>query len=103
MEEELETVVAFDVPSNRLRTRLGEACLDYGLERAQKSLFRGRLPTRHRRALVSELRERIGEAEVKMLILSLCARDVAELIEIVTPPSQSRKNPPDGLTTLELL
>ncbi len=47
-EDELLTIVAFDIPSDKVRHRLGEVCKDYGLTRAQWSLFEGPM-TRNRR------------------------------------------------------
>jgi CRISPR-associated protein Cas2 len=56
---ELLTIVAFDIPCDKTRRRVGEVCKDYGLSRTQWSVFEG-ATTRNRR---EELCARI----VKML------------------------------------
>ncbi|MCS6926895.1 MAG: CRISPR-associated endonuclease Cas2, partial [Candidatus Binatia bacterium] len=41
--QEQRTIVLYDIRDDRLRMRVSEACLDYGLERIQYSAFRGQL------------------------------------------------------------
>ncbi len=48
-------LVFYDIQDNRTRTRIIEACLDYGLEREQFSVFMGQLSPRQLRALGREL------------------------------------------------
>ena len=48
-------MVLYDVPDDNLRTRVSEACKDYGLERIQYSAFLGQL-TRNR---TEELAQRL--------------------------------------------
>lgn len=47
-EDELLTIVSFDVPSDRHRRLVVEICKDYGLRRLQWSVFEGPM-TRNRR------------------------------------------------------
>lgn len=54
--DELFTLVAFDVPCDKTRRKVGEMCKDYGLTRSQWSVFEGPM-TRNRR---EELSARIG-------------------------------------------
>jgi CRISPR-associated protein Cas2 len=49
--EEYGTVVLYDIPDDRIRTRISEACLDYGLERMQFSAFQGKLSRNKREEL----------------------------------------------------
>ena len=37
------TLPIYDIPSDRLRTKVANACLDYGVERIQYSAFQGTL------------------------------------------------------------
>jgi hypothetical protein len=53
---ELSTLVLYDVEDDRARTRVAEACKDFGLERVQFSCFRGNL-SRNKR---EELEERLS-------------------------------------------
>lgn len=56
---EMITLVLYDVEDDRARTRVSDACRDYGLQRIQYSCFRGRL-SRNRR---EDLRERLQEIQ----------------------------------------
>jgi len=56
---ELSTLVIYDIEDDRARTRVSEACKDFGLERLQFSCFRGKL-TQNKR---EELRERLCRIE----------------------------------------
>lgn len=47
----MQTLVIFDIGSNRLRAQVENACRDYGLERAQFSAFIGDLPPDRRARL----------------------------------------------------
>lgn len=74
--EELQTLVIYDIPDDRIRTRISEACLDYGLDRFQFSSFRGRLSRNKRQELFMRLRAELGNSPGKVLVQPLCDKDV---------------------------
>jgi CRISPR-associated protein Cas2 len=49
----LRVVVTYDISSDKLRKRVSDCCLDYGLDRQQYSVFTGLLKPIHVRALAS--------------------------------------------------
>ncbi len=53
---ELSTLVIYDIEDDRSRTRVSEACKDFGLERLQFSCFRGKLSQNKREELHERLR-----------------------------------------------
>lgn len=53
------TVVTYDIPENRLRTRIENHCRDAGLTRVQRSVFRGRPDRKTLEALVERLDQQI--------------------------------------------
>jgi CRISPR-associated protein Cas2 len=55
----MQCLLIYDIPDDRARQRVADACLDYGLQRIQYSAFVGPLSHTHRRALFGELRERV--------------------------------------------
>lgn len=61
--DELFTLVAFDVPCDKARRRVGEMCKDYGLKRAQWSVFEGPLSRNRREELSARLAQLLGAAE----------------------------------------
>ncbi len=60
---ELTTVVAFDVPSDKVRRKVCEICKDYGLTRLQWSVFEGPM-TRNRREEIAARLEQLLSAAV---------------------------------------
>ncbi len=62
---ELHTLVIYDVEDDRARTRVAEACKDFGLERIQYSCFRGRLSQNKREELYERMRKVQREWEVR--------------------------------------
>lgn len=74
--EEYGTFVIYDIPDDRTRTRVSEACLDYGLERIQYSAFRGKLSRNKREELFLRLQALVGEQPGKILIQPVCEKDL---------------------------
>jgi len=54
---ELITLVLYDVEDDWARTRVAEACKDFGLERIQYSCFRGKLSQNKREELYERMRK----------------------------------------------
>ena len=62
---ELQTLVIYDVEDDRARTRVAEACKDFGLHRIQYSCFRGKLSQNKREELYERMRKVQREWEVR--------------------------------------
>jgi CRISPR/Cas system-associated endoribonuclease Cas2 len=56
----MQTLVAFDITSNRLRRRITIDCQDAGMERTQFSVFLGGLSAEERENLIATFREHIN-------------------------------------------
>ena len=77
------TVVIYDVPNTRVRTKLADACLDAGLERIQLSAFRGLLTASARRELACRLRTLLEETTAgRLFVLPLCAADWEQAVAV---------------------
>lgn len=59
----MRCLLIYDIPDDRARQRIADACLDYGLQRVQYSAFSGDLSRTHQRALFTEIRLRLGTNE----------------------------------------
>ncbi len=55
----MQCLVIYDIPNDRVRQRVADACLDYGLQRIQYSAFAGNLSRTHQRALFGEITRRL--------------------------------------------
>ncbi len=56
----MQTLLIYDIPDDRARTRIADACLDYGLLRIQFSAFLGELSRTHQEELLLQIRKRLG-------------------------------------------
>jgi CRISPR-associated protein Cas2 len=67
----MRCLVIYDIPNDRARTKVADACLDYGLERMQWSAFVGELQTPLQRELMRKIRDLIGKRAAKVLMLPI--------------------------------
>lgn len=72
----METLVIYDISSDRLRERLADRLFDYGLQRVQLSAFSGELNPHDRQALLKELCGFIGCERDRIYVIPLCDRCV---------------------------
>ncbi len=54
-------LLIYDISHDGVRTKVADACLDYGLERVQYSAFLGELNKTHQRELWLQIERRIGK------------------------------------------
>ncbi|RME42042.1 MAG: CRISPR-associated endonuclease Cas2 [Chloroflexi bacterium] len=79
----MRCLLVYDIPDDRTRTKVADACLDYGLDRIQYSAFLGRLNPTHRRELMKKMRRLLGRRPGKIQLFPLCDRDWSERDEII--------------------
>ena len=60
MSKPIQTLLIYDIPDDRARTRVADACLDYGLQRIQYSAFMGELSRTHQEELMLQIKRRLG-------------------------------------------
>lgn len=78
------TLIVYDIEDDNVRTRVSEACLDYGLRRIQYSAFLGNLNHNLRQELFLRLRRVLGKNRGNIRFFPICDRDVALQLEIDT-------------------
>jgi CRISPR-associated protein Cas2 len=74
--DEQHVVVLYDIQLDRLRTRISETCLDYGLERVQYSAFCGKLTRNKREELFLRLTSILENKPGKILMQPVCEKDL---------------------------
>lgn len=80
--QELRTLVMYDIEDDRVRYKVSEACLDFGLERIQFSVFRGKLNRNKREELLMRLTNILGQEPGKILIQPMCEDDFRSALEL---------------------
>lgn len=71
----MHTVVFYDIPNSRIRLKVANACLDFGLDRTQYSVFEGELTAAHQARLMARVRTLLDGAEGFVLLLPISADD----------------------------
>ncbi|WP_334109410.1 CRISPR-associated endonuclease Cas2 [Thermodesulfitimonas autotrophica] len=81
----MKTLVVYDIPDDRIRTKVFETCKDYGLTHIQYSAFFGPLNQNRRQELYQRLRRVLGKNEGKIVICPICDKDLTLMLEIAVP------------------
>ncbi len=70
------TLLIYDIPSDRLRGKVANACLDYGLERIQFSAFQGALTHNRQEELLQRIRRIVGAHAANVQLFPVCEKDL---------------------------
>lgn len=76
---EVSVVVLYDVENDRIRTRVAEVCLNYGLERIQYSAFLGKINRNRRQELSLELLDEVGGENARLRIIPVTEDALREM------------------------
>jgi CRISPR-associated protein Cas2 len=68
-------LLVYDIPDDRKRTKIADACIDYGLDRIQYSAFIGRLLPTHQDELILKIKKILGKKPGNIQLFPLCADD----------------------------
>lgn len=72
----MKTFVIYDVEEDKVRSRVLDACKDYGLAHIQYSAFFGDLNHNRREELCLRLQRTLGRKRGKIVILPVCDKDL---------------------------
>ena len=81
----MHTYVIYDIVENRVRKKVSDACLDYGLRRIQYSAFLGDMNATRRSALEKRLAQELGKKQGKIEIIPICGKDFRQRSVIEVP------------------
>ena len=71
----IRCLLLYDIPDDRVRAKVADFCLDYGLDRLQYSAFLGRLGANHQEELMLKIEQKIGKAAARVHLFPLCKED----------------------------
>jgi CRISPR-associated protein Cas2 len=71
----MNCILIYDIPNDRLRTKIADVCLDYGLDRIQWSAFSGNISRNHQEALFMQVQAALGKAAGNIQLIPICAKD----------------------------
>ncbi len=67
----MHCLLIYDITHDGTRTKVADACLDYGLQRIQYSAFLGELNLTHQRELLLKIKRQIGKHGANVQLFQL--------------------------------
>ena len=67
----MRCLLIYDISHDGTRTKVADACLDYGLQRIQYSAFIGEISRIHQRELLLKIKRRIGKQNANVQLFPL--------------------------------
>ncbi len=68
-------LLVYDISDDRKRTKIADACLDYGLDRIQFSAFNGWLLPTQQEELFFKMKKILGKKPGNIQLIPVCAED----------------------------
>lgn len=75
-------ILIYDIKNDRVRTKVADACLDYGLDRIQFSAFAGHLSRNHREELMLRIENLLGDTKGNIRLIPIAIKDWDNRLEI---------------------
>ena len=74
----MHCLLIYDISDDRIRAKVADACLDYGLDRIQYSAFYGRISRNHQEELFLKVKTLLGPRPGNIQLWSICQTDWAK-------------------------
>lgn len=71
----MNCLLIYDIPDDRRRSKIADACLDYGLDRLQYSAFGGNISRNLQEELFQKVRGVLGKAAGNIQLIPICGKD----------------------------
>lgn len=71
----MHMIVVYDITNDRIRNKIADACLDYGLDRIQLSVFYGNITRAHQNELMHKMRRLLGDEVGKIMLIPIAAQE----------------------------
>jgi CRISPR-associated protein Cas2 len=88
------SLIIYDIPSDKLRSKIADICQDYGLDRIQYSAFLGEINHNRRQELLQKIKREIGKKQANVQLFPICDKDVRlRQIVVVNENSEGTDKP----------
>ncbi len=87
----MNCIVIYDIVEDKIRNKIADVCLDFGLQRIQYSAFFGELSHNQKETLFKKMKRLIGDKEGNVQIFPVCEKDLALKLEYIVTPLKSMK------------
>lgn len=86
----MKCIVIYDIVEDKIRNKIADTCLDFGLQRIQYSAFFGELSHNQKETLFKKVKRLIGEKEGNIQIYPVCEKDLALKMEYIVKKDGSQ-------------
>lgn len=90
------SLIIYDIPGDRLRSKIADICMDYGLERIQFSAFLGEINHNRREELLQKIKRQIGKKQANVQLFPICDKDGRLRQKVVVNESSNGKDNSDS-------
>jgi len=84
----MKTLLIYDISDDRLRARMADMCLDYGLHRIQYSALFGELSHNRQEEIVQKIKRQAGKKPMSLHVFPLCDGDFARRDSYTQAPEE---------------
>ena len=84
----MNCLLIYDIPDDRARGKIADACLDYGLDRVQFSAFWGDISRNYQEELFQKVTTLLGSQPGNIQLIGICERDWSRRMEHVAQGSE---------------
>jgi CRISPR-associated protein Cas2 len=81
----MNCLLIYDIPDDRVRAKVADACLDYGLDRTQFSAFQGDISRNHQTELFKKVTRLLGKRPGNIQLIAICETDWNDRLEFGQP------------------
>ncbi|MCC7209680.1 MAG: CRISPR-associated endonuclease Cas2 [Anaerolineae bacterium] len=78
----MHVILLYDITSDRIRNKVADECLNFGLDRTQYSAFIGELSRNHQEMLMLKLTALLGDSPGALLLVPVCGTDWERRFEV---------------------
>ncbi len=90
------SLIIYDIPNDKLRSKVADICLDYGLERIQYSAFLGEINHNRREELLQKIKREVGRKQANVQLFPICDKDVRLRQIVLVNDGDGRTDKTDG-------
>jgi CRISPR-associated protein Cas2 len=87
----MNCIVIYDITEDKLRAKVADVCLDFGLERIQYSAFFGELSHNQKETLFKKVKRLMGDKPGNIQIYPVCEKDLALKMEYIAEAKPSEE------------
>ncbi|MCA9943101.1 MAG: CRISPR-associated endonuclease Cas2 [Ardenticatenaceae bacterium] len=91
----MHCLLIYDIPDDRIRTKVADKCLDYGLDRVQFSAFSGNISRNLQEELFLQVTDLLSDEAGNIQLLPICGKDWSNRLTHICEDEAERVKVPD--------